>query len=91
MERTFTFSGEGPLSFDNTKSVKELIQYAFDVFGYEEPAGMEIVTLFQPGARTYTGWLCGRSLFCIPYAGCVLFCRGRMGASHAAPGKPPAN
>ena len=56
MERTFTFSGEGPLSFDNTKSVKELIQYAFDVFGYEEPAGMEIVTLFQPGARTYTGW-----------------------------------
>lgn len=56
MTRIYQFVGEEPLSFDDSKSVKELIQYAFDEFGYYEPAGMELVTLFQPQARTYTGW-----------------------------------
>lgn len=56
MCRMFNFSAQEPLFFDDTKSIKELIQYAFDEFGYYEPAGMEIVTLFQPKSRTYTGW-----------------------------------
>lgn len=56
MTRTFQFEGEPPLLFDDSRSVKELIQYAFDEFGYYEPAGMELVTLFQPQARTDTGW-----------------------------------
>lgn len=56
MNKMFKFFGEEPLFFDDTKSVKELIQYAFHAFDYYEPAGMEIVTLFQPQSRTYTGW-----------------------------------
>lgn len=56
MDRMFNFEGEESLFFDDTKSVKELIQYAFDKFDYYEPAGMEIVTLFQPQSRTSTGW-----------------------------------
>lgn len=57
MKKTYDFfEGEEPLLFDDTKSVRELIQYAFDRFGYYEPAGMEIVTLFQPQARTTSGW-----------------------------------
>ena len=56
MMRMFQFEGESTLFFDNSKSVQELIQYAFDQFDYYEPAGMEIVTLFQPHVRTNTGW-----------------------------------
>ena len=56
MHRMFKFEGQEPLFFDDTKSVKELIQYAFNEFDYYEPAGMEIVTLFQPQSRTSTGW-----------------------------------
>ncbi len=48
--------GEEPLFFDDAKSVKELIRYAFNEFDYYEPAGMEVVTIFQPQSRTYTGW-----------------------------------
>ena len=57
MYRRFAFSGEEPLFFDDMKPVKELIQYAFNEYGYYEPAGMEIVTLFQPySSHTSTGW-----------------------------------
>ena len=37
--------------FDDEKTVKELLCYAFDSFGYYEPFGMEIVTLFQKAAK----------------------------------------
>ena len=56
MNRIFKFSGEKPIVYDDIKSVKELIQYSFHQFNYYEPAGMEIVTVFQPQSRTYTGW-----------------------------------
>lgn len=46
MYRLFKFEGEQPLFFDDTKSVKVLIQYAFNEFDYYEPTGMEIMTLF---------------------------------------------
>ena len=37
--------------------MKELIAYAFDEFGYDEPFGMNIVTIFQPmNSNTSTGW-----------------------------------
>ena len=56
MNRVFKFDGEEPLFFDDAKSVKELIRYAFNEFDYYEPAGMEVVTIFQPQSRTNTGW-----------------------------------
>ena len=43
------------LEFDDSKSVRELIEYAFEVFGYYEPLGMDIVTIFQH-SRTTDGW-----------------------------------
>lgn len=48
MIQTYNFYGEGSLEFDDSRSVKELIEYAFDAFDYYEPMGMNIVTLFQP-------------------------------------------
>ena len=56
MNRTFNFCGEKPIFFDDAKTVRELIQHAFNEFGYYEPAGMEVVTLFQPQSRTLNGW-----------------------------------
>lgn len=56
MNRMFQFEGESPISFDDSRTVKELLQYAFNELGYYEPAGMKIVTLFQPDVRTTTGW-----------------------------------
>ena len=45
------------LRFDDSKTVKELVQYAFDQFDYYEPAGMEIVTLFQcHHSKSNNGW-----------------------------------
>lgn len=57
MKQEYSFFGGGTLEFDDTKSVRELIECAFDTFGYEEPMGMEIVTLFQGHhPDTGTGW-----------------------------------
>lgn len=36
-----------PVSFDDEGTVAELIQCAFHKYGYEEPLGMDIVTVFQ--------------------------------------------
>ena len=61
MLRTYSFFCDGEnraLEFDDTRSVRELIAYAFEQFGYYEPAGMEIVTLFQSGhPETSCGWI----------------------------------
>ena len=57
MIQKYTFCDGGTLEFDDSKSVKELIEYAFDTFGYYEPMGMDIVTLFQAHhPNTTTGW-----------------------------------
>ena len=57
MIQKFTFFDGGTIEFEDTKSVKELIEYAFDVFDYYEPLGMEKVTLFQAHhPKTSTGW-----------------------------------
>ena len=57
MNQKYTFFDGGTLEFDDSKSVKELIEYAFDTFGYYEPMGMNILTLFQAHhPDTTTGW-----------------------------------
>ena len=39
MIRKYKFPGEGSLEFDDNKTVSELLEYAFDKFGYYEPFG----------------------------------------------------
>lgn len=57
MINKYTFSDGGTIEFDDTKSVKELIEYAFDIFGYYEPLGMQIVTIFQTQhSKSSEGW-----------------------------------
>ncbi len=57
MKQEYYFFDGGTIEFDDKKSVKELLVHAFDVFGYYEPMGMEIVTLFQAHhPDTNTGW-----------------------------------
>ena len=45
MIKTFQFLGESSLEFDDAKTVKELIRYAFEHFGYYEPFGIDTVTI----------------------------------------------
>ncbi len=57
MMQTYCFFDGGEVEFDDRKSVKELIEFAFDTFDYYEPMGMEIVTLFQAHyPDSNTGW-----------------------------------
>ena len=57
MIQKYHFCDGGTIEFDNTRSVKELIAFAFDAFDYYEPMGMDVVTLFQPHhPSTETGW-----------------------------------
>ena len=57
MIQKYTFSGSEEIMFDDEKSVRELVQCAFDRFDYYEPAGMELVTVFQyHHPATNTGW-----------------------------------
>lgn len=57
MIEKYTFNGENAIEFENTRSVRELIEYAFDEFNYYEPLGMDIVTVFQAQhPETDTGW-----------------------------------
>lgn len=57
MKKTYVFFGSGDIEFDDSRSVKELIEYAFDQFDYYEPMGMDIVTVFQcHHPKTNVGW-----------------------------------
>ena len=47
MIQTYHFFGEHSLEFEDSKTVKELIEYAFEKFDYYEPFGMDSVTVFQ--------------------------------------------
>lgn len=47
MKNEYYFFDGGRVEFDDNKSVRELIRYAFDKFDYYEPLGMDIVTVFQ--------------------------------------------
>lgn len=56
MMKEYYFSGDGTILFDDQKSVKALLSEAFSTFGYYEPMGFDVVTVFQ--ARhpdTYNG------------------------------------
>lgn len=51
------FFDGGDLEFDDAKSVRELVEYAFEVFDYYEPLGMDIVTVFQAHhSQSTEGW-----------------------------------
>ena len=57
MIKTYKFFGESPLEFEDSKTVKELIEYAFDKFDYYEPFGMDTVTVFQcHHPKSNKGW-----------------------------------
>lgn len=57
MIQKYTFFDGGTIEFDDSKTVKELIEYAFKIFNYYEPMGMDIVTLFQARhPNTNNGW-----------------------------------
>lgn len=57
MIQKYNFLGDGDIEFDDSKSVKELIAYAFETFDYYEPLGMEIVTIFQAHhSKSHKGW-----------------------------------
>lgn len=55
--KQYHFFGEEPIWFDDDKTVRELVAYAFDCFDYFEPCGMDIVTVFQcHHPKSNTGW-----------------------------------
>lgn len=57
MLQKYTFFDGGTVEFDDARTVKELLAYAFYRFGYYEPFGMDVVTLFQGHhPDTYCGW-----------------------------------
>ena len=57
MIKTYKFFGESPLEFEDSKTVKELVEYAFDKFNYYEPFGMDTVTIFQcHHPKSNKGW-----------------------------------
>lgn len=57
MKQLYTFSGKASIEFDDTRSVRELINYAFSKYDYYEPLGMDIVTIFQAHhPDSNTGW-----------------------------------
>lgn len=58
MIKTYSFITDNiTFDFDDSRTIRELIDHAFNQFDYYEPAGMEIVTLFQcHHSKTSTGW-----------------------------------
>lgn len=57
MVKKYSFFDGGELEFDDTKSVRELIECAFETFGYYEPLGINMVTLFQAhNPKSTEGW-----------------------------------
>lgn len=55
MIQTYKFLGENSLlEFDDSKTVKELLQYAFEQFDYYEPFGMDAITIYQTDFAHFT-------------------------------------
>lgn len=54
MIQTYKFSGENSLEFEDSKTVKELLQYAFEQFDYYESFRMDTVTIYQTGYAHFT-------------------------------------
>lgn len=54
MIQSYKFFGESSFEFEDSKSVKELILYAFELFGYHEPFGMNTVTIYQSNYTHFT-------------------------------------
>ena len=78
MIQKYKFEGENDfIEFDDSKSVKELINYAFDKFDYFEPAGIEIVICGGQAALVARGGgtirAAGQELIIITHPGIILF------------------
>ena len=54
MIQIYKFFGENSFEFEDSKTVRELIQYAFELFGYYEPFGMNTVTIYQSNYAHFT-------------------------------------
>nr|WP_302286889.1 hypothetical protein [Catenibacterium mitsuokai] len=46
MIQEYNFFRENTLKFEDSKTVKELLEYAFEQYGYYEPFGMDTVTIY---------------------------------------------
>lgn len=51
MIHKYLFFNEKTIEFDSTRTIKELIEYAFEQFEYYEPFGIETVTVYQCDPR----------------------------------------
>lgn len=47
----YLFLNEKPIEFDSSRTIKELMEYAFEQFDYYEPFGIEAVTVYQYDPR----------------------------------------
>lgn len=57
MIKKYSFIDNTTVEFDDSKTVRELLNQVFEVAGYYEPFGMGIVTLYQPHSTKSTeGW-----------------------------------
>jgi hypothetical protein len=57
MIQTYSFFDCGTIEFDDTRSVKELLEYALEAFEYYEPFGTDAVALFQGHhSKSNCGW-----------------------------------
>lgn len=54
MLQEYNFFREDTLKFENSKTVKELLEYAFKQYGYYEPFGMDTVTIYQANIPHFT-------------------------------------
>lgn len=54
MIQEYGFFGENTLKFEDSKTVRELLEYAFEQYGYYEPFGMDTVTIYQTNTPHFT-------------------------------------
>lgn len=47
MIQEYSFFKEDTIKFEDSKTVKELLEYAFEQYDYYEPFGMDTVTIYQ--------------------------------------------
>ena len=54
MIQEYSFFKEDTIKFEDSKTVKELLEYAFEQYGYYEPFGMDSVTIYQANIPHFT-------------------------------------
>lgn len=92
MIQEYSFFRENTLKFEDSKTVRELLEYAFEQYGYYEPFGMDTVSIYQANIPHFTLDTsrkcyeeikdCRWSLFCLLYSRLLILCRRWMGTSY---------